>query len=723
MRTNVIFSLLILVVIAGGWAASQLKFETDITAYNLAANTDIESYEAFVNKLNPGDWKETIIVIEKPSAWRTPEDFLLLDALLETFEAYSEVENVSGITNLRYPKKGLLLPGSVPFLDLRHKQRLQKRLDDLEQYADIVDKFLSKNKVYSLLFMSIPEGINAALAVRMQASVESVGGLKVHFVQYELIQKALDQTVKKDTLILTVISLFLVLLGFYMFTFSLRGLLLIVLVVGFNIGLLLLLMYTFSVPFTMHMITIPCIITVLSFTDIMHILYHQNREYAAATSDKRLQQNILAEVGTPLLLTSLTNSIGFIVFMVFAENTHLFHFSLFAFLGVVIAYASARFLVIPLMTTQSIFIKRNQFRLLHQLHDKVTTWFERWRRYILPVFIGSTLLLLLGVGRQFRIDSLEQTYTLSSSSLTTGQTILQQEFFGSKRAEVLVRLQAANIWDKQTLNQMEAVEAYIETHFDPYYINSPLTVVRRYHRYLSNGEPAAFFIPHKLNDTYKKQLTRFQNKLGGAGIIDTGAINVRMVFGFDQWPLEEARLAYAGLKNVLAAQSDDNIQFELSGLQYLSDEATHQFSVKVLLGLLVSILFGSVQVLILLKSWRKSMGVFFVNIFPLLFALALLLAWGVAISPMTLFLLSVLLGICVDDSIYLIMQHDSNRKEIHLVPVFITSWVLSMGFLSLIWAHFEWLKPFGYLFLMGISLAYILDFFVLPLFLKNHHEK
>ncbi|MEL7222737.1 MAG: hypothetical protein AAGJ93_15555, partial [Bacteroidota bacterium] len=575
----------------------------------------------------------------------------------------------------------------------------------------------------SLLFVSFKEEITSPLATHLQNSIQKSDGLRVHFVQYDLIQTAVDKMVKNDTVLLTALSLILVLVGFYLFTFSLRGLLLIALIIAFNVSGLFLIMYVGSIPFTMHMISIPCIITVLSFTDIMHILYYQQQEYQAVSTDQALQLRILSTVGTPLLLTSLTNSIGFIVFLLFAKNIYLFQFSLIAFLGVVIAYGSARLLVIPLMTTRTIYVKRNQFEFLHSLHDQLSGWFKDRRRYLLPSFIVVFLVLLLDVSAHFRIDNLDHNQNMKASPLASGQAILQEHFFGAKRAEIFVALKTGSVWDKAVLDRLEWIEAQLAQDFSPFYINSPLMIVRRYHRYLSNGEPAAFAVPHKLNDTYQEQLSRFQNKLGGDGIVDTTATKARMVFGFHHLPLHEARSAYAKLAKVLEEQSDEVVQFELSGLQYLSDEATYQFSVKVLWGLLVSIVFGSILVLYWLKSWRKSVGVFLVNSFPLLFALALLLYWGVAISPMTLFLLSVLLGICVDDSIYLIIQHSNGEHRVHLVPIFITSFVLSLGFLSLNWAHFAWLQPFGFLFLLGISLAYLLDFFVLPLFLKNHLEE
>ncbi|TNE47890.1 MAG: hypothetical protein EP344_19200 [Bacteroidetes bacterium] len=720
MKTKPLLYLLITCTIPlGYWAVASLPFETDIRAYNLAADADIQAYESIARSLERVEGSETVLVLEKASCWRTLADFRLLKEIIAFWEAQHGITQVSGLTNLPYPKSGILGPQTEPFLDLERPERFQKRMEQSDRFTDIFEKFLSKDQRYTLLFVTAPNGIPGQAAQALEQLSALQKGIAVHYIQYDLIRDELQSTVRRDTIVLAVISLCLILAGFYTYTRSLRGLALTGLLVTFNIAVTFLVMHALSMSFTVHMVTIPCIITVLSFTDIMHILYHQQTEHAAARTDRELQRRILSAVRTPLFLTSATNMVGFLLFLLFSENVHLTNFSLSAIAGVAIAYLSARFLVIRLMGKERVFIKRTDFRGLYRVHHRISRWFWYKKNSVLPAFITAAVLLVVLVGATLSIDSSEQEYALSGSKLTKGKAILEQAFFGAKQAEVFLTLREGSVWDKATLDQLEQVEAAVQDIFHPLFINSPGVLVKRYHRFLSNGNPAAYSIPTALHPEFTAGLHRYKTRLGGAGIVDSTATRASIIFGFDPLSLQEARKRYAALRKVLREQSTAAAHYELSGLQYLSDEATHRFSLRILTGLVLSIVFGSVLVFVLLHSFRKSAGLLLVNLFPLFAALGVMLHLGIPVTPLTLFFLSILLGICVDDSIYLIAQNRKKSGVLHIVPVFITSMVLSLGFLSLACSSFDWLRPFGWIFLSGIALAYLSDLFILPLFLNR----
>ncbi|MBK8556319.1 MAG: hypothetical protein IPL65_11385 [Lewinellaceae bacterium] len=703
----------------GFWAVSTLRLETNINAYNLASDHDIAAYESFVAAMEPPKSGETVMVLEKTTGWKTLPDFQLLQTITAFWGEQPEIEKASSISNLQYPKQGFFRVQSEPFLDLENATRFQKRLDLAERYADIFSKFVSRNGRYTLLFVNAPSGISPASVQALENLNLQKQGVRVHYIQYDLMQNELQSTMRRDTILLAAISLGLILIGFFGFTYSLRGLALIGAMVAFNIAATFLAMYALSMQFSLQMITIPCIITVLSFTDIMHILYHQQKAQATAKTNLELQQHILAAVRIPLFLTSLTNVVGFLVFLIFSNNTQLFNFSLAAIIGVTIAYLSARFLVIRLMGIERVFIKRTNFERLYSVHNRLSQWFWDRKKYMLPTFVTAAVLLLALVAAKLSIDGSEQEYALSGSKLTRGKTILQQDFFGEKQAEVFISLKEGSIWDKATLDQLEQIDTAINRIFQPLFINSPTVLVKRYHRFLRRGNPAAFFIPETIDADYAAQLKQHQSELGADGIVDSTGSTARILFGFGNRKLPEARAGYDQLRRVLRQHNTPKMHFELSGLQYLSDEATHSFSMKILVGLVLSILFGSTLVFFYLRSLRKSLGVLMVNLFPIFFALGLMLYLQLSVTPLTLFFLSILLGICVDDSIYLVMQNRKPDDALHVVPIFITSFVLALGFLSLAYSSFNWIKPFGWIFLLGIAWAYLLDLFVLPYFLNR----
>lgn len=715
-NSGFIFILIFITISLGIWSASSLKMETDVSTYNLASYQDIDRYEAFIEGLGAEQGKYGIVILEKPSGWNTLNDFNRLKEIVDFWEVQPQIGKVSSILDVNYPKQGIMYARVEPFLDLNHKKRFEKRLKNYPQYYDIFQKFLSKNRTYAIVFLETSTGISAAAAERLEALNLGAQGIEVHYLQYDLIQQELESHLQKDTILLGIISLLLILLGFYFLTYSLKGLSLISLMVVFNISATLIVMHVLNMSFTMHMITIPCIITVLSFTDIMHILYHQKALRGDFINDEDLRKAILSEVKTPLLLTSLTNVLGFSMFLLLTENIHLFNYALASIASVCIAYLSSRFLVIRLMNKKVVYLKRDRIPWFYAFHQSCAEWLSHRRKSVLFFFILANMAIISLVVSTFSIDNAENDFSISDASLTRGQEIMETEFFGKKRAEIFLTIKNGTVWDKPILDQIENIEKSIDSLFTPLYINSPSLIVKRYHRYESNGRTNAFFVPKRLTQAYKKEVAKHANDLGGRGIVGHQADQGRILFGFADLDLNSLRKKYEQLRQVLEAENNSSVQFELTGLQYLSDEATHSFANKILIGFGASILFSSVFILLLLKSVRIGFGVLLVNLFPIFIALGLLMLLGVSITPLSLLLLSILLGVCVDDSIYLVTQNRFQSSALHILPIFITSIVLSLGFMSLSFSSFSWVQPFGWVFLLGISMAYFLDVFILSLF-------
>ncbi len=717
MKTRLlIYSLIVVTIAFGGWSVSTLEFETDISAYNLASSDDIDYYHSFVQDIDAAPNEPTIVILEKESGWTTFDDFKTLKKITSFWEDRPEIEQIYSIVNLKYPKKRLLISANEIFLDTHNKDRFDKRWKDADLYADIFEKFLSTDKKYTLLFLESDSTISQQSALAFERLGYTAQQINIHYLQYDLIEQELQSYLKKDTYMLGILSLVLILVGYYFFTYSLAGIGLIALMVLFNISVTFLAIYLLGMSLTMHMITIPCIITVLSFTDIMHIMYQQKELSSKCNSDISLRQKILSSVKTPLILTSLTNVVGFAVFMILTDNIHLYHYALASIIGVASAYLSSRFLVINLMDRQSHYIQRDHFQKLYAIHNRIIRYFINRKRTVLLIFLVTNIGIISFVVSSFEINGSDQGLTITNASLTKGKDVLQEDFFGNKQIEIFITINEGTIWNKATLDNIQQIESKLIHILDPLYINSPTVIAKRYHRYSSNGRPEGYLIPPRLGRIYTRDLIKNIPHLGGQGIVNSTSDKAQIVIGYKNLDLVDARKQYAEIRQLLSQHNNGTINFELSGLQYLSDEATHSFSYKILIGFGMSILFSSILIFVLLKSIKLGLGIFFVNLFPIFIALSLIITLHIPITPLTLFLLSILLGVCVDDSIYLVLQNRLKVDPRRVLPIFITSIVLSLGFMALLFSSFEWLQPFGWIFPIGIVLAYVLDIFLLPLF-------
>jgi len=707
--------------LVGVFSANHLNFKTDSTSYHLATEKQIETYQKFIDQLGQDTIELDILILEKADGWRSLEDFQQLKTITEFWRKQTKTKNLYSIVDLEYPRKSNLSIKREQFLNLNDSLLLLKRLEDYEAFADIFEKFLSRNRKYALVFMEVDE-ITSLDMNAYQAMNYEVLGIQLHYLQYDLIEQEIQSYLKKDSFFLGLASLILILIAFFLFTYSLKGLGLIVLMVLFNVSVTIIFIKVFGLPYTVHMITVPCMITILSFTDIMHILYHQHALASTSNTVKELRNNIFKKVSRPMLLTSLTNIFGLLVFLMLSEAKPLLNYALVSIFGIATAYLSSRFLVIRLMELDSSYIKRSSFDWLYKSHHKLYQWFDQKMKFVVSVFIVLSLAMTGVVGTHFQIDSnTEKDFTIGGATFNHAKEILDAHFFGKKQGEVFIHIKNGTMWDLNTLHQISEVEQKIEEIFDPPYLNSPVLMVKRCHRFYQNGRKQGFVLPKKMGKQFTMDLKEHRENLGGIGIVDPHFKAGRILYGYSDENLSQARVKYQELSHFLQNLENENISFELSGLHHLTDEATYNLSRKLLWAFGASILLSCIILMILLRSVRIGLGILLANSFPILLALGIIIFMDYSITPLTLFLLSILLGVCLDDSIYIISNGKKGLKT-HLLPIFITSIVLAIGFSSLSLSNFPWLKPFGGIFFIGLIAAFLIDILILPLFLSDHQS-
>lgn len=721
-KSILIVLLLGLMTAFGFYSSRSLEFDTEVSRYSLGTDKDLEEYEELQKQFPTGKSNETVIILENKNGWKNFEDFNMLSDALSFWSERDEIESASSITNLPYPRQGLLLIKTEPFLDLDNKVAFEKRMSKIDAYNDISKKFISKNKRYALLHLKVKteEGVSVASMAEFKKSEFAKNGVQAHYLQYDVILQGMKKLMQQDAVLLALISSLLILLSFFVLTKSFKGLVLIGLVIASNLAATLLFMMAMDIAFSAHMITVPCIVIVLSFTDIMHLMYHQKQLAEEAKDNNELRKSILKRVKTPMLFTSLTNIIGFIVFLILSENDHLFNLSLVAIAGVLIAYLNSRFVVVHLLTKENMMIKRSNLSFLNKFHNRIKTSVTKQRKWVQFGLLVAMAGILIGVVSMFKIDTSDYDLGTKNSSDTEAIEILRKEFFGSKRLDIAIYIKGEDFWNSARLKKLEKIEKEITKIYDPQFINSPTLLAKRYNRFKRYGQSGAFLVPNYISEKTKKDLNRFKPFLGGDGILSEDNKTAKIIFGCADSKLSKSMEQNAQLETILTEYSDGDMRFELTGRAYISDRGSYSFTVKILIGIGIGILFASLLTFLFMKSIRESIGLVIVNLLPVLATLAIMLWVGIAITPLTLFFLSILVGICIDDSIYIITQEDKGSSDLHIFPIFVTSIVLAVGFIALGFSNFEWVRPFAWIFLVGIAMAYIMDLFILPIFFNRN---
>ena len=722
-RGQFIFGAVLFITALGFYLARGISFETDLTSYSLANKDDLARFDELQSNFTTTSSDGTVVILEHTEGWKSLDAFRMLAKSTDFWEQENNVSSVSSITNVVYPRKSILSVRRDRFLDLRDQESFERRFKDWPLYADITRKFISSDPRYALLFVNTESGTQIdQQSIESFLDLELSPSIKTHFLQNELVSREIERLTRKDALLLGIISTLLILVTFFLLTKSVSGLLLIALMVAFNLAGTLMFMFILNIPFTIHMITVPCIVIVLSFTDIMHIFYHHKICSQKGLEGDALKKKITQSVQLPMLITSITNMVGFTIFLILSENVYLTNFALVALVGVSLAFLSSHFLMIPAISTMNPMISKANYPKIDALHQRIVERIGSAQKLVTASLITVFVLIIIAVIGKFKIDSSEGELLAKESDLTQANTILNEQFFGEKQAEIIIKLDDQELWTTEVMNHIDALTADVDRIFQTSYIESPSILMKRYRRFERNGHPKAFTLPGMVNSTLKRDLNEYASLFGGDNILSGDKKIAKIAFGFRDRGLEQSLADYEALNQVIANSQLEGVDVQLTGRSMIGDKGTYSFTIKIIIGLLVGILCASLLTVVFVKSVRLSLALILLNLLPVAVVLVMMLMIGIPVTPLTLFFLSLLAGICVDDSIYIVLQKRDQKGPFHIFPIAVTSSVLAIGFVALYFSSFEWIRPFSWVFLVGILLAFLMDIIILPAFMRHSHK-
>lgn len=716
IRQRILGILILTTIVFGVWSARSIRFESNSDSYNLIDSETKREMQEFESHFDPG-MSTSILILERRQGWKTYTDFLELKKASDWWSERDTSFQVTSLATLPFPVKGFFRVQTKPFVPLNSKRSFTKWSKNLEHYPDVVSKFLSEDRRYALLFISrgnIKQHFRAEFKHFLEN--DTVASTKVLSVDYDSIRSALESHSKSDALWLTGICLLIVLSCFLVMTGSFKGLLFISIFLGFNLALTALFVRSMDIPFSINMIAVPCVLVILSFTDLMHLLYHQHTLKNSCESDSQLRHVLAKELGVPMFLTSLTNVVGFVLFIFLARSEVLYEVSLVSIVGVGIAFLSSRFLALRFMRGDSVYFRQTIGMRWNREHHRIIHQLSQHKNSLLVGVALSTIVLFIFVLDNTSINSSEQALEAQSLAQSEAVKVLQNHFYGSKNGEITLTFsEPSDLWNASTMDLLSDWEQALDSILQPVVINSPTVIAKRYHRFLRRGHPGAFSFP----ETYDSVLFKQSSSLGGGDIVSSNGKHARIRFGFHESSLQTSLAKYTSLFNYIQTHPLPNgIHAKLSGTSIENDRATLLFSKNVLIGIGISLLFGAIVLYFFTRSIQILIVTAVVNTLPILFALLMMNASGHDLNPMSLFFFTILMGLCVDDSIYLVTS-SRKKHQVQLYPIAITSLVLASGFMALAFSSFAWIRPFAWIFLVGIVSAFMLDAFVLSVYGKR----
>ncbi|MCW5518527.1 MMPL family transporter [Aureitalea sp. L0-47] len=727
MSRKLLFIGILVVIGAGIWSLNKLTytFETDPLAFG--TSEQIKQYTEYRQAFEED--RETIAIgLEKEDGFTNIQDYRTVNELTESIKQIQGVSEVNSIENFGLPAFNGLITVYEPFLPIEDASSFQAKFDQLNKFSDITEKFLSDDRTALCFYIFIDEEFEDSQVIQelYQRLDTSEFSNSYYVAGTPAAKEEGERLLARETLWISVIGCLLILFCMLWLLPNFHRIALTLLFTVFNVSTTLLFMYVCKIEVTSLSSAVPSIIAILSFTDITHIQYHYNKLKEENLADAVIKKQLFKKIGLPLILTSASNLAGFVVFFFNGGIEMITGLALAASFGIVFAYFSSRVLL-PFFLTydESNAMRRRQSQIEKLVSQKVDFTQRNYKKIILV----SLVIIPLMVAGAIHYQTIDMRYYNQADldlGLSRSSAFYDTKFQGIRDIEVVLDSEE-DLLRPEVLQRIDSIEKYLLNEYGCRTTFSLNTAVKRHQRYSTGGDPDAFRLPSKMTANYKEALYENQSELGLNSVLSKDGKTARIIGSLPDIGTHQARQRNKALEEFLLSFNDENTTAYISGKAYIFDYNVFHLSKFVLWALGIGLLLVAIVVALLFRSVFIGLVTLLANALPLFFGVLVMLFFGIQLNPGSIFILTIILGIALDDSIYILGHYYSSAKQSgrkteilvkslksNSLPLLATSVVLSISFLALTISNYHFTMSFGIIISSSLIFAYMTDMLFIP---------
>lgn len=616
---------------------------------------------------------------------------------------------------------------------------------NLEEFDDFNDAFDEQEKEAKTLDFITPEESNK-LILKLEEILEGYhdDNFKIYTAGSPIITKNLQSTLMEDmsTFILYVILTisFLLFLTFRRLSGIIIPLLVVLLTLQATIGTMAMLGY----PITSMTQILPSLLLAVAIGDSIHILsifYHKYDE----TGDKNFAiAYAIGHSGLAVMMTSLTTAASLASFSI-SDIAPVAALGIFSAVGVTLAlFLTLVFIPILLSLMPMKHKEKDEDTTLDTLMISIANFSIRYYKSITTfAFIVIAISLVFASQMHFSHNPLQ--WFKADNSIRINTETIDKELRGSISIEVVLDTEKENgVYNPLFLNKIEKVTKEIYTYKgENYFIGKVVSinqVLKEIHKALNENQEAFYAIPQD-KDLIAQEFLLFENSGSDdlEEIVDSQFSKTKISIKAPWVDSVEYVDLIDKLKTLLNGEFKDLATVTITGtLPILSTTITKSIESSIESYLIAFIVIALLMVLLIgnLKLGLLSM---IPNLTPIMFALAFMVIFELPLDMFTILIGAIAIGMVVDDTIhymhnfkrYYILHNDVEeaiRLTLHSTgrAIFITSIVLSSGFLVFMFASMNNLFNFGLITGITVIIAMITNLILtgalMKLFIKGKKE-
>ena len=600
------------------------------------------------------------------------QDLLDLSNVSLKISKDQNTKSVRSIFNERVLIKSSIIPFAVKIFDIDDYDKYKNSLLKIKKYGS---KFATED-LNSFLFIIKSKDLDSEEQKRSYLNkLEkefSQNNIKVYITGQIKSEIYMQDNVTKELLLFIILSSILCSLVLYFYLNNIK-----LVLINF-ISVCISLIFSFSLSnilfggIELVMILIPAIVFIITISDFMHLL-NSDKLYKNKFRSFKTQ---LEKIGMPVFITSLTTAIGFLSFM-FSSLIPLFRFGVITTITIFISL----FVIVILYSLIIDFNINKNIKNNHFLDDLIVSIVNLKKSYSY-VLLASFLFLSFLAFNNFKVDNFITDEINKNSDLYTDINFFDREFGGIKPVTFIVKNESPSI------SSLDSLKEIILNH--------------------------NFVIDFSLNDFSKPDNNEYLIK---ARMKDIGSSQSEIIFD-----------------DILLKSKDLSLDLEIAGVGFLFDKISNKMTFEIILGLILAIIIiGFVFVLLNNFNWYYFPISLIPNILPLLTTIGLLSIFGFYFSLSNAFILAIVFGLIVDDSIHIINAYSMSRNRGLSIQesishcqtytykaVIKTSVVIIFTLFPLLFSEFKSISQLSIITIIAAVIALIFDIIYLPKMLVKY---
>jgi len=676
--------------------------------------------------------QDMLMIVFRDSCILTPENLRRIRKTDRQIEDLRSVDNTISLFNTRriYGDRGMMIvdPAISRFPESNKDiEIIKNQLRDNPLAMGIV---VSDDFTMSAIAATISKDTDENIILAEIDSVISAnpGSAEVYFGGLPYIRQAIKKDVRRDGLTLVPIAL-IIMLGFLWLAFrEWKGMVLpftiVVISIAFAMGLVPLLGWKLSIL----SLIIPIMLIAVANDYGIHMIakYQELVSENNTDSNDTIVGNMVRKLRLPVIFTGLTTIAGILGLLAHAIIPAR-QVGILASAGIALAVLLSLFFLpawLSLLPKSKPLVGGDKIsnslldRSLARLSHIVT---ERPKRVII---ISAVLTLLFAGGILFiKVDGNQENFFPSKHPVKQASMLINKHFGGSQAISVMIE---GDIKDPALLKTMNSWTEEIKSMDGVGNSYSIATVLREMTKALYNENEAGY---DRIPDSRQAvaQILEIYNMSGDPDDFDRLVAfdysKAHLMVRFEDPATELIRKA---VKRINAMAENDNIDVMIGGYAYIM----LQFSDKILMGQVNSLIFAVIVVLVLLTIILRSFKGGLISTIPILASVIFLLGFmgisGIALDPATALLSSIMIGVGIDYVIHFLWRYKSelvflNHSEAVIKTLRTTgrgivynALSVMAGFSVLVFSGFTSIRFFGYLVLISIGVCLVSALFVVP---------